>query len=460
MIVGVIAWHEGAKAGVRIARRVSAGPEMLLAQNGAHQLPRQACSGLRGGACSLEESGLTTLRIRRSQIEAEGCLRPGLFLAAGSSAPDNLAIIFHGKNPDDAFCAPALQVLRDLCRTRRDTPQLSDEDFLRGGLQRILGQCDSGRDFLRVRRDRGEELARSTWFDALHSIRRATMVAEVATRSYASFERSLRSRDWLAEFPELADRAVWAVDGHHLEHARHAARDRKGEFLSVGFLSGLCLHTGLQRSLVPFQVDGVRHHEWPVFKQQLPHWLRQDRRIRMPIVGGDPAYLDVVHWAEQKRLRQALIITREKENMKPMVISQYAYDPADPVHRGIEADEMAGDTSAYLRRIVSCDPASGERFVFLTTEDSLRPGVIALLYLLRWKIEKVFAVFKNKPHQQKAWANGATAAATQAHLTALTHNLLTLLLVTLERAGISEKKTKSAQTARRTARETARARAG
>ena len=320
--------------------------------------------------------------------------------------------------------------------------------FLRGGLQRILGQCDSGRDFLQFRQDRGEELARSTWFDALHSGRRATMVAEVATCSYASFERALRARDWLAGFPELAGRAVWVVDGHHLEHAGHAARDRKGEFISVGFLYGLCLHTGLQRSLVPFQLDGFRHHEWPVFKQHLPRWLQQDRGTKVPIVIGDPAYLDMVHWAEQKRSRQALIITREKENMKPTVIAQRAYDPADPVNRGVEADEMAGYTSAYLRRIVYCDLASGERFVFLTTEDRLRPGVIALLYLLRWKIEKVFDGFKNKLHQQKAWANGGTAAATQAYLTALTHNLLTLLLVTLERAGISEMKIARVQTAR------------
>jgi hypothetical protein len=147
-------------------------------------------------------------------------------------------------------------------------------------------------------------------------------------------------------------------------------------------------------------------------------------------------------------LRQAIIITREKECMKPTAISHYAFDPLDPVNRGVEADEMAGYTYAYLRRIVYCDPASGERFVFLTTETSLRPGVIALLYLLRWKIEKVFDVFKNKFHQQKAWANGEIAAHAQAHLTALTHNLLTILLATLERAGIREQKIERQQAAR------------
>lgn len=353
---------------------------------------------------------------------------------------------------DESFFEPAFRLLRDYCRHRRDTPQLSDEQFLRGGFQRVLGHCDSGRDFLQMRQDSGEALARTTWFDALHSQRRAAMVAEVATRSYELFERFLQPRDWLGAFPELATRAVWAVDGHHLEHACHARRDRKGEFVSVGLLYGLCLHSGLQRTPVPFQVDGVRRHEFPVFKQHLPRWLQHDRGALLPIVVGDPAYIDVLYWAEQKRLRQAVIITREKENMKPTLIGQYAFDPQDPVNHGVEADAMAGYTHAYLRRIVYCDPASGERFVFLTTDESLRPGLVALLYLLRWKIEKSFDVFKNKLHQQKAWANGATAARTQAHLTALTHNLLTLLLATLEQAGLREQKVERQQAARQEAR--------
>ena len=94
----------------------------------------------------------------------------------------------------------------------------------------------------------------------------------------------------------------------------------------------------------------------------------------------------------------------------------------------------------YLRRIVYCDPTSGEHFVFITTEKTLRPGVIALLYFLRWKIEKAYDVYKNKLHVQKAWANGETAALIQAHLIALAHNLLTILLRTLEKAGLADNK--------------------
>jgi hypothetical protein len=49
-------------------------------------------------------------------------------------------------------------------------------------------------------------------------------------------------------------------------------------------------------------------------------------------------------------------------------------------------------------------------------------------------------VSKNRPHQQKAWANGITANMMQAHLCALAHNLLTLLLSTLEKTGLTEQK--------------------
>ncbi|MEO6752972.1 MAG: hypothetical protein ABIZ04_12390 [Opitutus sp.] len=205
------------------------------------------------------------------------------------------------------------------------------------------------------------------------------MVAEVATRSYEIFTRYLAQRDWLGAFPELKDRAVWAVDGHQIAHPCHAQTDAKDEDVPVGELYGLCLHSGRLRAMAPFQGDGVRRHEFPVFKEHLPRWVRQDRGKFVPIIVGDPAYIDILYWTEQRRMQRAVVITREKANMKPTVISRYAFDANDPVNRGVEADEMAGYTYAYLRRIVYRDPASGERFVFVTTDLGLRPGVIAML---------------------------------------------------------------------------------
>lgn len=342
---------------------------------------------------------------------------------------------------DEEFIAPVMTLVRDYCRSARETPGFSDELFVRRGLQRVLQTCESGRAFLQDLGDVGETLARTTFFDALHSKRRLAMIAEVAEQSYKQFSRQLAQRDWLEEFPELARRAVWAVDGHQIEHAVHAIRDTKGGRVPAGMIYGLCLHSGLVRPMAPFQGDGRHGHEFPVFKTHHGKWLRLDEREEMPIVIGDPAYIDVQYWSLKKIRREAIIITREKENMKPEIIAANPFDSGDPVNRGVEADETAGYPSGgHLRRIRYRDPATGELFVFITTNYNLRPGLIALLYLLRWKIEKTYDVFKNKLLEQKAWANGSTAHLCQAHFIALLYNLLVLLQARLEEAGIYELK--------------------
>src|ERR1019366_6059903 len=80
-----------------------------------------------------------------------------------------------------------------------------------------------------------------------------------------------------------------------------------------------------------------------------------------------------------------------------------------------------------MRLIQYADPETGICYQFLTTDMELRPGVIAWLYLLRWRIEKVFDTSKNKLEETKAWATGEVARQIQGHFLALTHNLLVLL---------------------------------
>ncbi len=64
-----------------------------------------------------------------------------------------------------------------------------------------------------------------------------------------------------------------------------------------------------------------------------------------------------------------------------------------------------------------------------------------MLYLLRWRIEKVFDTGKNKLAQTKGWATGEVAREIQAHFFALAHNLLVLLRRRLDREhGIREVK--------------------
>ena len=355
---------------------------------------------------------------------------------------------------DESFARPALDILNNYVRNRHDPKGgFSDERFLRTGLCRVLDGDDSGRAFLQALADAPgtEPVARATWFDALHSPRRLRVLDDVTAQSYRRFEKLLGKRDWLENFPELKDHPVWAVDGHQIEHASHAQPDEKGRQVSSGSIYMLCLHTGLLRSLAPYQGDGQRRAELPVFKENWRECLTGEPRKGMPIVVGDPAYVDGLYWVIEKIKKQVMIITREKENMKPTVYGANEFDASDPVNKGVEADEDVYYSNAALRRIRYRDPASGELFVFITTCRHLRPGVIALLYLLRWKIEKVYDVLKNKLKEQKAWACGQCAREMQSHFMALLHNLLAVLLAQLEERGIRERKVEERSIKRRQA---------
>ena len=57
----------------------------------------------------------------------------------------------------------------------------------------------------------------------------------------------------------------------------------------------------------------------------------------MPIIMVDPAYIDNQYWILKKIQRKAIVITREKANMKPMVYGPVAFDQNDPVNRGVPA---------------------------------------------------------------------------------------------------------------------------
>jgi len=336
---------------------------------------------------------------------------------------------------DEAFFRPALTLLHDYCRTELTDTALPDARFIRLGLRRCLDHYDSGRDFLQELADLGTPLARATFFDALHQPRRLAIVAEVAARLSAHAARELAEVDWLGSVTGLADREVWAVDGHQLEHACHALRDAKHARVPPGGLFALDLHQGLMHALDAHQGDGRRTHEMKAFRICLPAHLARKHRPRRPIIVGDMAYIDNSFWT---RLRLAdanspVLITRQKDGMKPLSYGSCPFDRADPLNVGVLDYEMVGfDNALNMWRVTYKDPENGAEFVFLTTDGTLRPGVVALLYRLRWKIEKTFNTFKSKLHLTKAWANGNTAQEIQAHFSALTHNLLALLLHRLD----------------------------
>ena len=144
----------------------------------------------------------------------------------------------------DELLAPAHHVMENYTRSGRACPGISDRDFVRLGFQRTLGQARSGRDFLQQQQECFDtDIARGSFFDSLHSPRRLRFLDEVAWQLYVRGRRSRQTQeeDLLGAFPQLAGRAVWAVDGHKIEHACHALRDAKERHVAPNTLYLLCL---------------------------------------------------------------------------------------------------------------------------------------------------------------------------------------------------------------------------
>ena len=339
----------------------------------------------------------------------------------------------------DQLLAPADEAAQNYTRSNRNCPGLSDVEFLHLGFQRTLSQSRSGRDFLQQQREIFDlQVPRASFFDTLHSKRRRQFLQEVSWRLYVQ-GRQDQAHDLLSPFPELKTRRVWAGDGHKIGHACHALRDSKGRQVAPNTLYLLCLHSGLLLNLAAVQGDGHYRHEMPVFRQALPEVLRQEfsgrKASRAPLFIVDPAFIDHTFWDQQRQLQAAgaLMITRAKDDLSPRDFQERSFDAKDPVNTGVDADYLVTFAGGQQMRLIQyADPETGEGFQFLTTDLELRPGVIAWLYLLRWRIEKVFDTAKNKLEETKAWATGEMARQIQAHFLALTHNLLVLFRGFLE----------------------------
>jgi hypothetical protein len=358
----------------------------------------------------------------------------------------------------DQFLAPALHLLSNYVRGVYRGGSFDDAAFLRAGILRVLSQSVSGRDFLQLYDDTLKvEVARSSFFDSLHSPRRLQMLEELNAQLVLRLGPA--QEDLLACLPELRQRPIYAVDGHHLAHPVHSPRSPEGDYVSANSLHLLCLRTGLLANFGAVQGDGVRRHEMPAFRERLQAWLPKQRfpQKRRPLLVGDPAFLDKGFWTRQvlARERGADFISRTKANMKPTVYGTYGWDSAHPANVGVLADETVGfDGSCTLRRIRYQDPENGTLYEFLTSEKDLPPGVIAWIYLFRWRIEKLFDTAKNKLQETKAWAVGTVAQQIQASFLALTHNLLVLLRRHLDQNhGIREEKVVVKRQAQRKQRE-------
>jgi len=333
---------------------------------------------------------------------------------------------------------------------QRSCHAVPDQDWIDTGLIRVLKHEVSGRAFLQnIFNDTSGEAGLSVgqFFDALKSKRRCVHLRSLLDYYLQSIPRDHPRLPGPANFPALDEFEIFAGDGHFHAASSHDERDKKGRKTAVGHLytynlrNFTCNHLALsnrKEALNPKELKASkrtklkktdRAHEMRVLKSLDIETLRQGAgKGTKTLYIWDKAGIDFQQWYRWKQTSGIYFLSLEKSNMLPMSPVSLTFDREDSINAGILSDELAGYGGvAQLRRITYLCPETDRTLVFLTNMNDIKkypPGLIAQLYRMRWDIEKVFDVFKNKFGEIKAWGKSVHAKEMQALFISLAHNLL------------------------------------
>ena len=326
---------------------------------------------------------------------------------------------------------------------------LGDLDFIEMGVARALSDSRTGRDFLQRHADGGrKEVCADLFFKALKSKRRLANLGAVNTALAGEVGRC--REDPFEAVPELRNFALYAGDGHFHGAAAHDPKlESSGgghRKYATGHFFTLDLRTHHASLLATAEQGGGRkgEHDMRAIKRAGTDALRggQPKGTKV-LLAWDPAGIDFAFWQKAKQTSGLYFISREKLTMNLTVVGEREIDRALPENAGVLRDEIVvpAGGGGRLRRITYEDTATGRTFTYITTEMTLPPWVLALVYKHRWDIEKVFDEFKNKLYERKSWGSGAVAKAVHAQFLCLAHNLMTILEADIARdAGVRDER--------------------
>jgi len=321
--------------------------------------------------------------------------------------------------------------------TLRNCPVESDWDWLAKGVDRVLSTARSGRDFLQTCQPFWpRELQVGPYFETLASERRLGMVAECSGLLRRQVDACRPSP--LAVFAALAAFDLYAGDGHYLAAATHDPLSGDTHW-PTGHFFALNLKS---QSLFPLALADLagrkKEHDARALKRQSVARLRQGAgKGRKVMWVWDKAGVDLPFWQERKA-SGIYFLSLRKEVLCLAVETERAIDFAQPINQGVTGDRVVQDRRGLrVREITFCNPCDGQGYVYLTSEMTLEPGLLVLLYKTRWEIEKVFDETKTKLQEKKSWATTTTAKEMQAHFVAIGHNLLLLLQDLHQQQGVA-----------------------
>ena len=333
------------------------------------------------------------------------------------------------------FLEPLTEVFSQVT-ARRNCPVESDWDWLLKGVDRVISNGRSGRDFLQTfQMFWPQPMQVGPYFETLASDRRLAMVAECSARLRARVDAARPSA--LAEFPALAAFDLYAGDGHYLEHATHDPVNGETHW-PTGHFFALNLKS---QSLFPLTLADLagrkKEHDARALKRQSVAQLRQGAgKGRKVMWVWDKAGVDLPFWQERKA-SGIYFLSQRKAGMILELEKERTIDRTEPINQGVQSDRVVKDRRGLLvREITFENPCDGKVYVYLTSEMTLEPGLLVLLYKTRWEIEKVFDETKTKLQEKKSWATSPTAKEMQSHFVAIVHNLLLLVQDLHQQAGV------------------------
>ena len=310
----------------------------------------------------------------------------------------SMATTPHQNTVSQRFFQPLFRALSGSSGTRK-CYSISDQDWVNSGVQRLVNLNVSGRDFLQSNFSYNEEvsdLARSSYFDSLKSVRREKFLRSVLTELVKITDQTMD--DPFDEISELKDFELHAGDGHFHASACHDQRNSRGKKTPVGHYFGLNLRSGSLNHL------GTSHrgrgHDMSMLASLSTEELRQRAPKGKKVLWiWDRAGIDFRRWYKWKQAGGIYFLSRPKSNSNLPVIGDSGVDYRDSRNAGVIDNLIVGMGGVSGRLVRWKEPETGEVWEFMTNlPTSIPPGVIVQLYQRRWDIEKSFDELKNKLH--------------------------------------------------------------
>ncbi len=331
-------------------------------------------------------------------------------------------------------------------RFKRACGSIEDKEFILSLIIKTIIGNGSGLEFLQKLKQNNIinpegvrlkiEQPSSTFFDNLNSARRGKYISEISLIILQSIANYIDEKnvDYLKDFKELDGRSIFSGDGHYAKHATHTKKI-KGKLACFGTIYTQDMRNGLIHTLATVYSDtSSKPNELPIIREHLEEYIANNDLIK-PVIIYDRACMDYTFWTstEKERENGSSIITMLKSNTKLKLIEELEIDNKNLYNAGVlEYSKVELSNGGIMYYVKYKDPETDKIYEYICSDNSLKPGTIVFLYKLRWNIEKVFDVFKNKLHQTKAWATSKVAHQTQANIIALTYNIMHMIEINLQ----------------------------